>query len=292
MAAIFISQGIDKGKGMELWIRYEVLDAATQAVQPGFGLLEGDLIAVCRGEMFGQSERTGQTIALQDVVIHTPCTPGKFIGLWNNYHAQAAKQGLAIPAEPLYFIKAASSYCAHEQAFQAPASYEGRVVYEGELGLVIGKTCKNLGLAEAQDAIFGVTCVNDVTALDLLTRDASFAQWTRAKSFDTFGIFGPVIATGLNLSDLTVKTLVNGRERQNYPCSDMIFSPAQIVSALSMEMTLYPGDLIACGTSLGVLPVKPGTVVEVSIDGIGVLRNTFAPALPTTLSTEPKEVSP
>jgi 2-keto-4-pentenoate hydratase/2-oxohepta-3-ene-1,7-dioic acid hydratase in catechol pathway len=141
--------------------------------------------------------------------------------------------------------------------------------------VVIGKTCKNIGVDEAAGAIFGVTCVNDVTALDLLTRDASFAQWTRAKSFDTFGIFGPVIACGLDWNALIVRTLVNGRERQNYPCSDMIFSPAQIVSSLSREMTLVPGDVIACGTSLGVLPIKPGTVVEVSIDGIGVLKNTY-----------------
>ena len=250
-------------------MRYQALGA------PGFGLLEGEQIAVCRGDMFGEFERTGQFLLPADVTTALPCVPSKFIGLWNNYHAQAAKQGLSLPAEPLWFIKAASSYCAHEQPFTVPISYDGRVVYEGELGLVIGKRCKNASEAEAADAIFGVTCVNDVTALDLLTRDASFAQWSRAKSFDTFGIFGPVIATGLNWQALTVRTLVNGRERQNYSCSDMIFSPAQIVASLSAEMTLEPGDVIACGTSLGVLPIKPGTVVEVSIDGIGVLKNTF-----------------
>ena len=123
-----------------------------------------------------------------------------------------------------------------------------------------------------------------MTALDLLTRDASFSQWTRAKSFDTFGVFGPVIATGLNWQTLNVRTLVNGRERQNYPCSDMIFSPAQIVASLSREMTLQPGDVIACGTSRGVLPIKPGTVVEIVIDGIGVLRNTFDPNPLSTLN--------
>ena len=96
---------------------------------------------------------------------------------------------------------------------------------------MIGKQCKDLSVEDAASAIFGVTCVNDVTALDLLARDASFAQWTRAKSFDTFGIFGPAIATGLDWKQLAVRTLVNGRERQNYPCSDMIFSPAQIVSS-------------------------------------------------------------
>ena len=261
-----------------IWIRFEA------AGQAGFGVLEGGEIGVCLGDMFGAFERTGQSLSLSDVTTLLPCVPSKFIGLWNNYHAQATKQGLSLPAEPLYFIKAASSYCAHEQPFEAPASYDGRVVYEGELGLVIGKTCKNVSVEDAAQVIFGVTCVNDVTALDLLTRDASFAQWTRAKSFDTFGIFGPVIATGLDWSALAVKTLVNGRERQNYPCSDMIFSPAQIVSSLSREMTLYPGDVIACGTSLGVVPIKPGTVVEVSIDGIGVLRNTFASNISPTLS--------
>ena len=225
--------------------------------------------------MFAAFERTGQSLLLADVTTVLPCMPSKLIGLWNNYHAQATKQGLSIPAEPLWFIKAASSYCAHGKPFTVPASYDGRVVYEGELGLVIGKTCKNISEADAGEAIFGLTCINDVTALDLLTCDVSFAQWTRAKSFDTFGIFGPVIATGLDWRTLNVKTLVNGRERQNYPCSDMIFSPAQIVASLSREMTLYPSDVIACGTSVGVLPIKPGTVVEIVVDGIGVLRNTF-----------------
>ena len=259
-----------------LWIRYE----ASGEIE--FGLLDGERISVCRGDMFGVFERTGQSRLLSDVKTLLPCVPGKLIALWNNYHAQAVKQGLNVPAEPLWFIKAASSYCAHEQPFAAPPSYEGRVVYEGELGLVIGKTCKNISVEEASSAIFGMTCVNDVTALDLLTRDASFAQWTRAKSFDTFGIFGPVIATGLDWKTLNVRTLVNGRERQNYPCSDMIFSPAQIVASLAREMTLHAGDVIACGTSLGVLPIKPGTVVEIVIDGIGVLRNTFALAISST----------
>ena len=246
--------------------------------QAGFGVLNGDRIDVHVGDMFASPRSSGLQLELADVQLGLPCMPGKFIGLWNNYHAQAAKQGLSIPAEPLYFIKASSSYTAHDQDILQPDNYDGRVVYEGELGLVIGKICKNLSVQEAEDAIFGVTCVNDVTALDLLNRDASFAQWTRCKSFDTFGVFGPVIATGLDLKALSVRTLLGGRERQNYPCSDMIFSPAQIVSMLSKDMTLMPGDLLACGTSVGVLPMKPGVVVEISIDGVGVLRNTFSPA--------------
>jgi 2-keto-4-pentenoate hydratase/2-oxohepta-3-ene-1,7-dioic acid hydratase in catechol pathway len=153
------------------------------------------------------------------------------------------------------------------------------VVYEGELGIVIGKRCKGANEEDARQAIFGYTCINDITALDLISKDASFAQWTRAKCFDGFGAFGPVIATGLDWKSLNVRTLLNGRERQNYPCSDMIFSPEQIVHALSQDMTLEPGDVIACGTSLGVLPMKPGSVVEVSIEGIGTLRSTYGAAV-------------
>ncbi len=259
---------------MTRWISF------THAGAPGFGVLTDDRIECHTGNLFENPSATGQSIPLADVQVGLPCRPGKFIGLWNNYHAQAAKQGLAIPSEPLYFLKASSSFAVHGQSIQCPAHYDGRVVYEGELGVVIGKRCKNADIAQAQAAIFGYTCVNDVTALDVLTRDASFAQWTRAKSFDGFGPFGPVIATGFDPSTLVVRTLLNGRERQNYPCSDMIFPPAEIVQALSREMTLEPGDVIACGTSLGVLPMKSGAVVEVSIEGIGMLRNTFHAANP------------
>jgi 2-keto-4-pentenoate hydratase/2-oxohepta-3-ene-1,7-dioic acid hydratase in catechol pathway len=256
---------------MAHWVGYE------HQGQAGFGLLHQGQITPYSGDLFDHPQATGARIALEQVRLGLPCQPSKLMGLWNNYHAQAAKQGLAIPAEPLYFIKAASSYLAHGQPVPAPGGYDGRVVYEGELGVVIGRPCKNLDEAQAAQAIFGYTCVNDITALDLITRDASFAQWTRAKSMDGFGAFGPAIATGLDWRELTVRTLVNGRERQNYPCSDMIFSPPQIVAALSRDMTLLPGDVIACGTSLGVLPMKPGTEVEVVIDGVGRLCNTFAP---------------
>jgi 2-keto-4-pentenoate hydratase/2-oxohepta-3-ene-1,7-dioic acid hydratase in catechol pathway len=131
---------------------------------------------------------------------------------------------------------------------------------------------------DAAAAILGYTCVNDVTALDALNADPAFPQWTRAKGHDGFGAFGPVIATGLDPAALTIRTLVNGRERQAYPAADMIFDPASIVSRLSHDMTLLPGDLIACGTSLGVRPLKAGDVVEVAIEGIGALSVTMAAA--------------
>lgn len=255
--------------GMKRWMSF------THDSQPGFGISDGETIQLHTGSLFDAPQPTGQQLRVADVQYRLPCQPGKLIGLWNNFHAQAAKQSLQIPAEPLYFIKAPSSCSAHGEAVYQPGSYDGRVVYEGELGIVIGKRCKDLTVEQAASAIFGYTCINDITALDLIAKDASFAQWTRAKSFDGFGAVGPVIATGLDWRTLSVKTLLNGRERQNYPCSDMIFSPAQIVSALSRDMTLMPGDIIACGTSLGVLPMKPGSVVEVVIDGIGSLKTHY-----------------
>lgn len=245
----------------------------------GIGQVEGGRVIVYQGELFAGPHKAGAELSMDDVSVDLPCRPNKLIALWNNYHAQAARQNLAIPSEPLYFIKTPNSYSAHDQLVPAPASYDGRVVYEGELGIVIGKRCKGANEEEARQAIFGYTCINDITALDLISKDASFAQWTRAKCFDGFGAFGPVIATGLDWKSLNVRTLLNGRERQNYPCSDMIFSPEQIVHALSQDMTLEPGDVIACGTSLGVLPMKPGSVVEVSIEGIGTLRSTYGAAV-------------
>lgn len=240
-----------------------------------FGTVDGDHLWVHQGDMFGLAVPTGERILLRDSRWLTPCEPTKMLALWNNFHAPATKNGWEIPPEPLYFSKTANSFCAHQQNIAAPRSYDGRVVYEGELGIVIGRTAKDLSVEQARQAIFGYCCVNDVTALDLIGADASFAQWTRAKNFDQFGVFGPVIATDFDPMAASVRTLLNGRERQNYPLSDMIFSPAQLVSRLSCDMTLLPGDVIACGTSLGVLPMRPGSEVEIVIDRIGCLKNSY-----------------
>ncbi|MGB6949835.1 MAG: fumarylacetoacetate hydrolase family protein, partial [Methyloceanibacter sp.] len=124
--------------------------------------------------------------------------------------------------------------------------------------------------------IFGYTCINDVTAAEIIGKDPTFAQWTRAKSFNGFGVFGPVIATDLDPMGLRIKTVLNGEVRQDYPVSDMVFPPAMLVSLISRDMTLLPGDVIACGTSIGVGAMKePSNTVEVTIDGVGTLRNIF-----------------
>jgi 2-keto-4-pentenoate hydratase/2-oxohepta-3-ene-1,7-dioic acid hydratase in catechol pathway len=128
---------------------------------------------------------------------------------------------------------------------------------------------------DAASYIFGYTCVNDVTAIDILNQDTGFKQWTRAKGFDTFGVFGPAIATDLDPAKLSVRTILNDQERQNYLVADAIFSPAQLISLISREMTLEVGDVIACGTSIGVGTMKPGSTVSIVIDGIGTLTNRF-----------------
>ena len=157
-----------------------------------------------------------------------------------------------------------------------PVSYAGKIVFEGELGIVIGKRCKEVSPTEAASHIFGYTCVNDVTASDLLFENSDFAQWTRAKSFDTFGCLGPVIATKFDSEAARLITRVDGAERQNYPLSDMIFAPSELVSKISHDLTLVAGDVIACGTSLGVGSIKDGARIDIGIDGIGSLRNALA----------------
>lgn len=251
------------------WLRFSRQDTA------GFGFVEADRVRVCRGDMFGAYEPTDQALALSEIQWEPPCVPTKMIALWNNFHEAARKFSLALPETPLFFIKSANSFCAHGATIPPPRSYSGRVLYEGELGIVIGKRGKDIAPEDAAAHIFGYTCVNDVTAIDLLKADPSFTQWTRAKSFDGFSPFGPVVATDVNPADLSVRTLVNGKERQNYPVRDMIFAPAQLVSLISRDTTLSPGDIISCGTSVGSGPMPRGATVEIVIEGIGTLSNRY-----------------
>lgn len=254
---------------MQQWIRFQFNG------QTGFGTVRDDRIEVHQGDMFEHSRFTGVTLPIQAVTALAPCTPTKMIGLWNNFHTRAKAEGLQRPAHPLYFLKASNCFSAAGAIVLRPRSYTGAVVFEGELGIVIGRRCTDVPESAVDRCIFGYTCVNDLTARQTLKEDPSFVQWSRAKSFDTFGPFGPVIATGLNPDALTVRTLVNGHEKQNYPVSDMFFSPRAIVSLVSADMTLLPGDIIACGTSVGAEALAAGDRVEISVDGIGVLANTF-----------------
>ncbi|WP_157015626.1 fumarylacetoacetate hydrolase family protein [Mesorhizobium xinjiangense] len=255
---------------MAQWARFE------EDGQERFGRIEGDEIVVHEGDLFDGPRPTGTRCPLNAAKLLPPCNPSKIIALWNNFHQLAAKLEVAEPEEPLYLLKAVSSVAAPGADIRRPASYTERVVYEGELGIVIGREISDASEEEAADAIFGFTCVNDVTASDIIGRDKTFAQWARAKSFDGFGPFGPVIATGLDPAGLSVRTELNGAERQNYPLNDMIFAPARLISLLSRDMTLLPGDLVCCGTSLGVGSMKEKVnTVSVTIEGVGTLTNRF-----------------
>lgn len=250
------------------WVRFSV------AGHKGFGTLAADRIDVFEGNMFDRPAATGQSVPLADAKLLMPTQPSKVLALWNNFGQLAAKLGLATPPEPLYLIKSPNSYLDPGETIRKP-SCDGKVVFEGELGIVIGKSAKGVAVGQAMEHVFGYTCANDVTVADILNRDASFAQWVRAKGFDTFCPFGPAIATGLDPATLRVRTTLNGDLRQDYPVSDMRFSVAQLVSMISQDMTLLPGDIILCGTSVGVGSMKPGSTVEVEIAGIGKLANRF-----------------
>jgi 2-dehydropantoate 2-reductase len=261
---------------MAHWIRYEK-DGKT-----GFGTLEGETISVHSGDLFAGAKATGDKVKLSDVKVLTPCDASKMVCLWNNFGQLADKFKFQKPVDPLYFLRSPGSYHPHNQPIERPKTYKGKIFYEGELGIVIGKKCFNISETEAKDYIFGYTCVNDVTAIDLLKAFPTFDQWSRAKSFDTFGVYGPVIATGLDPMKLKVRTILNGKEVQNYPVADMFFPPAKLVAAVSKDMTLLPGDIIACGTSVGAGEIgQEKNVIEIAIDGVGVLRNTLDQTLPS-----------
>ncbi|UCB54339.1 MAG: fumarylacetoacetate hydrolase family protein [Thiotrichales bacterium] len=257
---------------MTLWLQFIYKE------QTHIGVLNDDIINIYNGDLFNNPLASGETCRLEDVEILMPCRPGKMLALWNNFYSRAEHEGWNIPPEPLYFIKTSNSFNAHLRPIVRPSSYSGPVVFEGELGIVIGKPCSHVCEADAEEHIFGYTCVNDVTAKEILKRDSSFTQWTRAKNFDTFGVIGPYIATGLDVDRLVVQSILDGELLQDYPVTDMVFRPHKLVSMISQDMTLYPGDIIACGTSLNAAAMADGQTIDVSIEGIGVLSNTMTPA--------------
>jgi 2-keto-4-pentenoate hydratase/2-oxohepta-3-ene-1,7-dioic acid hydratase in catechol pathway len=254
---------------MTHWARYRYQD------EVHIGQLDGDTLAEHQGDLFGSAAPTGSSVALADVELLTPAEPSKMVALALNSRSLIEKMGGSVPEEPCYLLKANSSFHPTAKPIRRPKGYHGKVIFEGELGLVIGKICRDVAVDQAYDHLFGCTCINDVTSIEILNKNPNFQQWVRSKAADTFGIFGPVIATGLDPETLTVRAVLDGQERQNYPVSDFVFTPAELISHISHDMTLLPGDVIACGTSVGAGSMKPGSTIEISIEGIGALRNTF-----------------
>ena len=251
--------------------RYEVRDASSAgSAPPRYGLIEGESVVEISGPPWGQWSRGSRSSRLTDVRLLAPVEPSKIVCIGRNYAAHAAELGNEVPKEPLMFLKPPSSIIGPEEAI-ALTKYSQKVEHEGELALVIGRRCSRL--SDAEDALFfvlGYTCLNDVTARDLQKSDV---QFTRGKGFDTFCPVGPHIETALDPSDVLVETRVNGALRQSGMTSLMIYPPAFLVRWISRMMTLIPGDIIATGTPAGVGPLVAGDRVEVSIAGVGVLRN-------------------
>jgi len=200
---------------------------------------------------------------------HIDLMPSKIIGIGLNYRAHAAEMGKGLPEEPLLFLKPPSAIIAGGEPIERPAGYE-RVDYEGELGVVIGQRARRVPRDRALDVVLGFCICNDVSVRDLQRKDI---QYTRAKGFDSFCPIGPRIVAGLDPSRLALKTRLNGVVRQDSSTADLIFDVPALIAFVSMHMTLEPGDVISTGTPSGVGNITPGDVVQIEIEGIGVLEN-------------------
>jgi len=199
-----------------------------------------------------------------------PIRPSKIVCVGRNYREHAAELGNKMPDEPLLFLKAPSALIASGDEIVLPGASQ-QVEHEGELGVVIGRIARNIPSGEDPlSYVLGYTCVNDVTARDLQRKDV---QFTRGKSFDTFCPVGPWIETDIDPGNVTVQTRLNGEVKQKGNTADMAFPVAFLIRYISEIMTLYPGDLIATGTPAGVSKMKPGDIVEVEVEGIGILKN-------------------
>ncbi len=222
------------------------------------GVIEGDVFA-----------SDAIRVPLRSVRLLAPCSPSKIVGVGRNYAEHAAELGNAVPKEPLLFFKPPSALNHPDGDIVYPRQ-SSRVDFEGELACVIGRRCRNVSASQAREVILGYTICNDVTARDLQETDG---QWARAKGFDTFAPLGPCIATGIDPASLRLRTYLNGELKQDATTSWLIFSVERLIEYISAAFTLEAGDVIFTGTPAGIGPMRPGDVVSVEIEGIGVLRN-------------------
>ena len=232
-----------------------------------YGILDGETIQQIVGPLFGAWKLAGQTYRLTDVTIDVPTDPRKVIALAGNYRDHLGDQ--PVPETPEPFFKLPTSLLAHEGEIIQPVDHE-LVHYEAELVLVIGQRAKNVSKSDALDYVFGITCGNDVSARQWQNDDK---QWWRAKGADTFGPCGPFIVSGLSVDQLDIELRVNGEVRQQTNTRNMIHDIPSTVSFISSYVTLEPGDLIFTGTPGKTQSINIGDVIEVEIEGVGILRN-------------------
>ena len=238
-----------------------------------YGILRGETITRLDGDLFSSPRETDKTVPVLEVRLLAPCEPSKIIAVGLNYQSHLGDRE---PAEyPGLFAKFPTSIVGHEAEIVMPPDSRN-LHYEGELVVVIGKRTQGVSAGAAADYIFGVTAGNDVSERDWQRNDL---QWLRAKASDTFGPIGPAIVSGLNHNDLLLETRVNGETRQSERTRDLIFDIETIVSYVSRYVTLLPGDVIFTGTPGSTMALQPGDVVEVELEGVGVLRNTVVAAV-------------
>jgi 2-keto-4-pentenoate hydratase/2-oxohepta-3-ene-1,7-dioic acid hydratase in catechol pathway len=235
-----------------------------------FGILDGETIRELEGRIFGEYKETGAKHELSQVKLLFPCQPPKILAVGLNYKSHIGDR--KPPANPEIFYKPISALLNPEDAIVTPKGSKN-VHYEGELVIVVGRRAKNVSLAEARDVIFGVACGNDVSERDWQGGPQKDLQWWRAKGADTFAPLGPAIVKGLDYGKLLLHTRLNGKVVQKQYTSDLLFDCPTIVSFISQFVTLTPGDVIYTGTPGATTAMNPGDVVEVEIEGIGILRN-------------------
>ena len=235
--------------------------------QESYGILEGDTVKELVGDIFSAPTPSGKTLKLPEVKLLAPCKPTKVIAVGLNYRSHIGNR--PVPDYPGLFAKYPSSIIGQEENIVIPSDATD-LHYEGELVIVIGKKAKNVSVSKASNYIFGVTAGNDVSERKWQQADL---QWLRAKASDTFGPVGPAIVTGLNYNDLLIQTRLNGELRQSERTKDLVYNVETIVSYISHYVTLFPGDLIFTGTPGTTKAMKPNDVVEIELEGVGILRN-------------------
>ena len=237
--------------------------------EPAYGWVFENKVGDIEGDIFGEYRRLEAEIPLESVKLLAPSQPSKIVCIGRNYAEHAKELGNDVPQVPLIFMKPPSSIINPGDTIILPPQSK-QVEHEAELVAVIGKRGRNISPEQAKDHILGYTVGNDITARDLQKTDG---QWTRAKGFDTFCSFGPWIDTDFDITDALISCKVSGQPRQMASTRDMVFNVGKLVAFISSVMTLMPGDLIFTGTPSGVGPLHDGDVVEVDIDGLGVLSN-------------------
>jgi 2-keto-4-pentenoate hydratase/2-oxohepta-3-ene-1,7-dioic acid hydratase in catechol pathway len=238
--------------------------------EPAYGVIDGEEVALIEPHPFTIYRPTGRRLPVEGLRLLAPVIPSKIVAVGRNYADHAAELGNEVPSEPLLFLKPSTAVIGPGDPLRIPTDLSDEVSYEGEIAVVMGALISRVTPEVAAKAVLGITCANDVTLRDVQRREK---QWARAKGFDGSCPLGPAIATGVDLSDIRVRTFVDGELRQDGHTSEMVFDIPTVLSEISQSMTLLPGDVVLTGSPAGVATMRPGERVRVEIEGVGALEN-------------------